>query len=141
VYPLAGAASKMYIVDTKTDPESGNKTFVTLELFKQTVNSLVNVIDGGVNITISSTRPIFELPYLLDWFKLNIDQTWLISTNGADNSLQIMEVDLQAEDYTTVVGDNQEKTIQPLGLSSSVSRDYNSETNTVTYIDAKRRVF
>ena len=51
-----------------------------------------------------------------------------------------MEVDLQAEDYTTVVGENQGKTIEPLGLSSSVSRDYNSETNTVTYIDAKRRV-
>ena len=68
VFPIAGDASKMYLIDTKT--EGGLVSFVALELAasRDALNRVATI------------RPVFSLSSALEpaYFKLNASRDWFL---------------------------------------------------------------
>ena len=88
VFLGAGLSSNLiYILESKTDWQTYEKTFITLEL----------------NLGTSEIRPIFSLPSTIktDWFHISSSGNWMVLFRESDQFFAVIQIDLQASDYKT----------------------------------------
>ena len=125
VFPIAGDASKMYLIDTKT--EGGLVSFVALELAASR---------DALN-RVSTIRPVFSLSSALEpeWLAFSQDDSWFVTFRKNDHFQTMMEVDLLASSYTRAVGSD----FTNAGYRRTLAKDFDAAQNTLSYIDPTRR--
>ena len=128
---MAGDESKMYIVDTKTNSASGEKSYVTLEL---------SASRDAAN-RVASIRPAFVLSDALepDWFKLNDSRDWFLLVREANKESALIEVDLGAKDYKNAVNPMTDKLVKLVGPMPATERDFDPSNNILTYVEPKSK--
>ena len=127
VFPEAGDSDKMYFLDHRTDEDAEKKYNVTLEIDTREL----------------SIRPVFALPESLKtkWFEFTASRDSFIFFRDPDEYLALLEVDLEAEDYSTAVGGLQGKTVKKIDEFPAVARDYNQERSILSMIDSSDQRF
>ena len=105
VFPKAGSdSSKMYFLDTKTEPFSNKRKHVTLEISIESVNEIVTFgQDDPTKVVKFAIRPVFELPSIIktEWFKMSADENWTVFVRESDHYFAVLQTDLNSPDYTT----------------------------------------
>lgn len=124
----------MYMLDTQTDPKTQTVNYVTLEL--------TSLGEGDTRQT--TIRPVMRLTSALEtgWFKLSRSQStspdWLVFSRVGDDFSALMQIDLQAEDYTKSIGIKQGFLIKSMGFKKAIARDFDRDLHILRFISPER---